>query len=72
MDSLYVLSLTACHSWTTGKRSLIWLLFPPAVGLMFVWFCLLIADVFMTKRKRHYMLGKLSLSDLCSAILATH
>lgn len=48
-----------------GQREngrLIWLLFPPAVGLMFVWFCLLIADVFMTKRKRHYMLGKFHLA----------
>lgn len=29
-----------------------------AVGLMFVWFVMIIADVFMTKRKRHYLLGK--------------
>ncbi|GAA5961423.1 hypothetical protein JCM8115_003444 [Rhodotorula mucilaginosa] len=37
-----------------GLEALAWTLF----GLMFVWFCLLIADVFMTKRKRHYMLAR--------------
>ncbi|GAA5869586.1 hypothetical protein JCM3774_005487 [Rhodotorula dairenensis] len=37
-----------------GLEALAWTLF----GLMFVWFVMIIADIVMTKRKRHYLLGE--------------
>ncbi|GAA5975473.1 hypothetical protein JCM10908_005172 [Rhodotorula pacifica] len=45
--------VSSCHYYV-ALEALAWTLF----GLMFVWFVMIIADVVMTKRKRHYLLGE--------------